>query len=68
MVALRLGTAGRFLGGGHPLDFARLLAGNAVLEIEDCGDDVGKAFLTGAILIRLTEHLRMRARASSTAS
>jgi hypothetical protein len=34
-----------------------------VLEIEDCGDDTGKAFLTGAILIRLTEHLRMRARA-----
>jgi uncharacterized protein len=61
--SLRLGTAGRFLGGGHPLDFARLLAGNAVLEIEDCGDDAGKAFLTGAILIRLTEHLRMRARA-----
>jgi uncharacterized protein len=66
--SLRLGTAGRFLGGGHPLDFARLLAGNAVLEIEDCGDDAGKAFLTGAILIRLTEHLRMRARAEGPAA
>jgi hypothetical protein len=61
--SLRLGTAGRFLGGGHPLDFARLLGGNAVIEIEDCGDDTSKAFLTGAMLIRLTEHLRMRARA-----
>jgi uncharacterized protein len=61
--SLRLGTAGRFLGGGHPLDFAALLGGNAVLEIEDCGDDADKAFLTGAMLIRLTEYLRMRARA-----
>jgi len=61
--SLRLGTAGRFLGGGHPLDVGTLLAGNAVLEIEDCGDDADKAFLTGAMLIRLTEYLRMRARA-----
>ena len=44
--SLRLGTAGRFLGGGCPLDFGRLLAGNVVLEIEDCGDDRDKAFLT----------------------
>ncbi len=44
--SLRLGTAGRFLGGGCPLDFGRLLASNVVLEIEDCGDDRDKAFLT----------------------
>jgi hypothetical protein len=61
--SLRLGTAGRFLGGGHPLDFGALLSANAVIEIEDCGDDTDKAFLTGAMLIRLTEYLRMRARA-----
>ena len=61
--SLRLGTAGRFLGAGHRLDFGKLLAANAVLEIEDCGDDTDKAFVTGAVLIRLAEHLRMRARA-----
>jgi hypothetical protein len=60
--SLRLGTAGRFLGGGCPLDFGRLLAGNVVLEIEDCGDDRDKAFLTGAVLLRLAEFLRMRQR------
>jgi hypothetical protein len=57
------GTTGRFLDGGFPLDYGRLLSGNVILEIEDCGDDTDKAFLTGAVLIRLTEHLRMRARA-----
>jgi uncharacterized protein len=61
--SLRGGTTGRFLDGAFPLDYARLLDGNVVLEIEDCGDDTSRAFLTGAILIRLTEHLRMRARA-----
>ena len=59
--SLRLGTTGRFLDGGHPLDFAALLDGNVVLEIEDAGDDHDKAFLMGAVLIRLTEHLRLRA-------
>ena len=33
--SLRLGTAGRFFQGGHPLDFAALLDRNVVLEIED---------------------------------
>jgi len=61
--SLRLGTTGRFLDGGHPIDFAALLAGNVVLEIEDAGDDHDKAFLMGAVLIRLTEHLRLRQRA-----
>jgi hypothetical protein len=61
--SLRTGTTGRFLDGGFPLDYARLLDGNVVLEIEDCGGDTDRAFLAGAVLIRLTEHLRMRARA-----
>jgi len=65
--SLRLGTAGRFLGGGCPLDFGRLLAGNVVLEIEDCGDDRDKAFLTGAVLLRLAEFLRTRQRAEGPA-
>jgi len=63
--SLRLGTTGRFLEGGHQLDFGRLLRTNAVLEIEDVGDDGDKAFLMGTVLIRLAEHLRMASRASS---
>ncbi len=60
--SLRLGTTGRFLEGGHQLDFGRLLQANAVLEIEDVGDDSDKAFLMGTVLIRLAEHLRMEHR------
>lgn len=61
--SLRLGTTGRFLQGGHPLDFTRLLERNVVFEIEDTGDDRDKAFLMGTVLIRLVEHLRLRQRA-----
>ncbi|HEV2934056.1 MAG TPA: ATP-binding protein [Streptosporangiaceae bacterium] len=61
--SLRLGTTGRFLEGGHQLDFGRLLRTQAVLEIEDVGDDSDKAFLMGTVLIRLVEHLRMANRA-----
>lgn len=57
--SLRLGTPGRFFEGGHPLDIARLLRGNVVLEIEDIGSDMDKAFFIGAVLIRLFEHLRV---------
>jgi hypothetical protein len=60
--SLRLGTAGRFLDGSHPLDIGALLDANVVLEIEDAGDDADKAFLMGATLIRLTEYLRLRHR------
>jgi DNA helicase HerA-like ATPase len=60
---LRLGTTGRFLVGGHQLDFGQLLRTNTVLEIEDVGDDSDKAFLMGTVLIRLVEHLRMANRA-----
>ena len=62
LASLRQGTTGRFLEGGHPLDFAALLRSNVVLEIEDVGDDSDKAFLMGAVLIRLIEHLRLTAR------
>ena len=61
--SLRLGTTGRFLEGGHQLDFGKLLRTNAVLEIEDVGDDSDKAFLMGTVLIRLAEHLRMEHKA-----
>jgi uncharacterized protein len=63
--SLRLGTTGRFFEGGHPIDFGKLLARNVVFEIEDVGDDRDKAFLMGTVLIQLTEHLRMRARADA---
>ncbi|HXT89522.1 MAG TPA: ATP-binding protein [Trebonia sp.] len=59
IASLRRGTTGRFLEGGHPLDFTKLLRGNVVLEIEDVGDDADKAFLMGTVLIRLAEHLRL---------
>jgi DNA helicase HerA-like ATPase len=59
LASLRIGTTGRFLEGGHQIDFSRLLRTNGVLEIEDVGDDRDKAFLMGTVLIRLIEHLRM---------
>jgi hypothetical protein len=62
LASLRLGTTGRFFEGGHPIDVGRLLDSNVVFEIEDVGDDRDKAFLMGALLIQLTEHLRVRVR------
>ncbi|MFD8638198.1 ATP-binding protein, partial [Streptomyces sp. NPDC059656] len=59
MGSLREGTPGRFFEGGHPLDIAGLLAGNVVLELESITNDQDKAFLIGAVLIRLVEHLRV---------
>ncbi|MFK4085205.1 ATP-binding protein [Kribbella sp. NPDC020789] len=58
--SLRLGTTGRFFEGGHPLQFDQLRRHNVVLEIENVGDDADKAFLMGAVLIQLSEYLRMR--------
>ncbi|MEV0801968.1 ATP-binding protein [Kribbella sp. NPDC050281] len=60
LASLLLGTPGRFLGAGHPLDIADLLSRNVVLELEDVGDDQDKAFCMGIVLIRLIEHLRVR--------
>ncbi|RKT02202.1 DNA helicase HerA-like ATPase [Streptomyces sp. 3211.6] len=57
--SLREGTPGRFFQGGHPLDVAGLLAGNVVLELETITNDQDKAFLIGAVLIRIVEHLRV---------
>jgi len=68
LASLRHGTTGRFLEGGHPLDFGALLRANVVLEIEDVGDDADKAFLMGAVLIRLAEHLRLTHRAGGRAA
>ncbi|WNI20964.1 ATP-binding protein [Streptomyces sp. ITFR-16] len=62
LASLRLGTTGRFLEGGHPIDFGELLRRNVVFELEDVGDDKDKAFLMGTILIRLVEYLRTEQR------
>ncbi|MDI5963952.1 ATP-binding protein [Streptantibioticus silvisoli] len=63
IASLRLGTPGRFFEGGHPLDMEALLERNVVLELEDIGNDQDKAFFIGAVLLRITEHLRHRATA-----
>jgi uncharacterized protein len=60
--SLRVGSAGRFFEGGHPADMAELLRRNVVLAIEDVANDEDKAFLIGTLIIRLVEHLRLRAR------
>ena len=58
--SLRTGAPGRFFEGGHPLDVGELLSLNAVLELEPITNDQDKAFLMGAVLIRIVEHLRVR--------
>ena len=60
--SLRIGSAGRFFEGGHPGDVAALLGRNVVLAIEDVANDEDKAFLMGTLIIRIVEHLRLRAR------
>ena len=61
--SLRIGSAGRFFEGGHPAGIAGLLKRNVVLAIEDVANDEDKAFLMGTLIIRIVEHLRLRARA-----
>jgi uncharacterized protein len=60
--SLRTGSAGRFFEGGHPGDVAALLGRNVVLAIEDVANDEDKAFLMGTLIIRIVEHLRLRAK------
>ncbi len=65
--SLRSGSAGRFFEGGHPADVGALLAGNVVLALEDVANDADKAFVIGALVIRIVEHLRLRSRLAPTA-
>jgi len=65
--SLRTGSAGRFFEGGHPVDIGELLRRNVVLAIEDVANDEDKAFLIGTLIIRIVEHLRLRARAEPAA-
>jgi hypothetical protein len=64
LASLRLGTTGRIFEASLGLDLDRLLHRNVVFEIEDVGDDRDKAFLMGAVLIQVVEHLRVRDRRS----
>jgi uncharacterized protein len=60
--SLRLGTPGRFFEGGHPLDVGQLLKSNVVFELETVTNDQDKAFVMGAILIRIYEQLLLEER------
>ncbi|MBA9003212.1 ATP-binding protein [Thermomonospora cellulosilytica] len=64
--SLRIGSAGRFFEGGHPADIGGMLRENIVLAIEDVANDEDKAFLMGTLIIRIVEHLRMRARSAGS--
>ena len=66
--SLRTGSAGRFFEGGHPADIGELLRRNVVLAIEDVANDEDKAFLIGTLIIRIVEHLRLRARSGGRGS
>ena len=60
--SLRSGAAGRFFEGGHPADIGALLSRPVVLALEDVASDEDKAFVIGTLIIRITEHVRLRAR------
>ena len=57
---LLAGSAGRFLDGGHPADIGGLLHRNVVLTVHDIGAAADRAFVTGALVMRLAQHLRLR--------
>jgi len=65
--SLRLGAPGRFFEGGHPLDIAAVLRRNVVIEIEGITNDQDKAFVMGALLIRLYEQLLLEEKERFTA-
>ena len=65
--SLRTGSAGRFLDDGHPADLGALLRRPAVLATRGIGAAEDRAFVTGALLVRLAEYLRLRARQPGSA-
>ncbi|HTA03268.1 MAG TPA: ATP-binding protein [Streptosporangiaceae bacterium] len=66
--SLRSGSAGRFFEGGHPADIGALLDRNVVLALEDVANDEDKAFVIGTLIIRIVEHLRLRAKTAPAAA
>ncbi len=59
---LLAGSAGRFLDGGHPADIGGLLHRNVVFTMQDIGAAADRALVTGALVMRLAQHLRLRSR------
>jgi hypothetical protein len=58
--ALWTGPAGHFLEGGHPVDLARLLAGNVIVTSGAAADEETASFLAGVLLLRLAGWLSHR--------
>jgi hypothetical protein len=58
LAPLWTGQAGRFLAGGHPADVAALIRGNAEFITGGIAADDAATFLTGVLLLKLSEHLR----------
>ncbi len=59
--SLRDGSAGRFLGGGHPVGVSELLPARIVIAVHDL-PPAERILVTGTLLIQLAEHLRMAPR------
>jgi hypothetical protein len=60
-VRVRLGglcgpATGLLLGGGHPVDTAKLVRGNVDVVTGDAGGGEGRALLAGAVALRVAEH------------
>ena len=58
--ALWTGPVGHFLEGGHPVDLARLLAGNVIVTSGAAADEETASFLAGVLLLRLAGWLSHR--------
>jgi hypothetical protein len=58
--ALWAGPAGHFLEGGHPVDLARLLAGNVIVTSGAAADEETASFLAGVLLLKLAGWLSHR--------
>jgi uncharacterized protein len=59
--SLRDGSAGRFLGGGHPAGASELLPARIVVAVHDL-PPAERVLVTGTLLIQLAEHLRVAPR------
>ena len=59
--SLRDGSAGRFLGGGHPVGVSELLPARIVIAVHDL-PPAERVLVTGTLLIQLAEHLRVAPR------
>ena len=59
------GPAGRFLEGGHPADIGTLLRGKVLLAGDGLAGEEAAAFLSGVVLARVAERLRVRGPDSS---